>query len=150
MSFIPKKRPEVYPLKTLNVVLTICVNFLFNCSNFSDRSQKMNWKKQFFYKFFTRIFSILVGRFFDTLTFFVNRQSKCSNSNTDEQILLFQKKTYSSTKSASRSADCSCDNPERYFPTKGLLDQTPKKCEKFEKIEKLFKKCFSTKTSINT
>ena len=65
-------------------------------------------------------------------------------------IIIFSKKTDFSPKSASRSADCSCDNPERIFPTKGLVDQTPKECEKFEKIEKLFKKCFSRKTSTDT
>ena len=64
--------------------------------------------------------------------------------------ISFPKKTYLYPKSASRIADCSCDNPERSFPTKGLLDQTPKKCEKFEKKEKLFKKSFSTKTSTDT
>ena len=65
-------------------------------------------------------------------------------------LIVFSKKTDLPPKSASRSADCSCDNPERKFPTKDLLDQTPKKCAKFEKNRKTFQKCFSTKTSTDT
>ena len=42
--------------------------------------QKWFKKKHFFYNFFTPIFSVLVGRFFATMTFFVKSQKKIAQT----------------------------------------------------------------------
>ena len=51
--------------------------------------------------------------------------------------LFYGKKNFSS-KNASGRADCSCDNPWKIFPTKRFLEQSPKRCERFYKFQKLF------------
>ena len=48
------------------------------------------------------------------------------------------KKSYFSSKYASKRADCISDNPEKTFPTKGFLDQSPKKCEILYTFVKIF------------
>ena len=82
--------------------------------------------------FSSNFFSVLVGRFFDTLIFWF-KDRKMLKLQYRWTIIIFSKKTDFSPQSASRSAGCSWDNPKRNFPTKGFLDQTPKKCEKYKK-----------------
>ena len=74
--FIPKKRPKIVPLNTLKVVLTILrVFFLYLFKIFCSESES-DLKKRFIYKLFPPFFSVLVGCFLDTLTFFVKRWTK--------------------------------------------------------------------------
>ena len=59
-------------------------NFCLIVQTFCSKSES-ELKNIFSTIFFPQFFSVILGCFFDTLTFFVNSLKNCSNSKTDEQ-----------------------------------------------------------------
>ena len=96
-------------------------------------------KNKFFTNFILQFFYVLVGCFFDTLTFF------CQKTNNFAQIPkrmnkynFFKKKITFPQKMPLDARIAVVTTREKKLPIKRFLGQNPKKCERLENFQKMF------------